>query len=103
MASQVLVKLLFVSLPKGFVETPGQVISDTEIEFSTPDFQKYGPQGVEGRAGVGGRSLTNSTINYGYFAVTSCETSIVFGPGILNNCVAKQQVTFIIQAKMLLV
>jgi dynein heavy chain len=85
--------------PKGFIETPGQVLSDNEIEFSTPDFQKYGPQGVEGRVGVGGRSLTNSVINYGYFAVTSCETSLVFGPGILDKCVAKHPITLIIQAK----
>jgi dynein heavy chain len=75
------------------------VLSDTVIEFDTPNFDKFGPVTVEGRVGVGGRSLTNSTFNFGYFAVTSCETSLVFGPSIISGCVAKYDSTMVIQAK----
>lgn len=84
---------------KGFIETPGDVVSDTEITFNTPNFEKYGAIAIEGRVGVGGRSLTNSTINFSYFSVTCCDTSLCFGPGVLNNCVAVHPVQLIVQAR----
>jgi len=84
---------------KGFMEAPAAVLSDTSIEFETPNFEKFGPVNVECRVGVGGRSLTNSIVTYGYFAVTSCETSLAFGPGILSGCIANHKTTVIIQAK----
>ena len=51
--------------PKGFLETPGEVRSDTEVVFETPNFEKFGAVPVEGRVGVGGKSLTNATVTYG--------------------------------------
>lgn len=32
--------------PKGFVETEGRVLSDTEVSFLTPNFEKFGPMQV---------------------------------------------------------
>ena len=36
---------------KGFIETPGDVISDSEIQFETVNFEKYGPIAIEGSSG----------------------------------------------------
>jgi hypothetical protein len=36
------------------MEVPGDVENDTEITFDTPNFEKYGAVGVEGRVAVGG-------------------------------------------------
>lgn len=32
--------------PKGFVEAEGEVVSDTEVSFLTPNFEKFGPMQV---------------------------------------------------------
>ena len=45
-----------------FSQVPGDVVSDTVITFDTPNFEKYGAVAVEGRVGVGGKSLTNSVV-----------------------------------------
>jgi dynein heavy chain len=72
--------------PKGFAETSGTVIDDDTIEFDTPGFEKYGTNlSVEGRVNIGGKGLTNSVVTYTYFAVTSCETSIMFGPASIDG------------------
>lgn len=84
---------------KGHQETSGEVRSDTEIVFDTPPFEKFGAVPVEGRVGVGGKSLTNAVIKYEYFTVTSCDTSLAFGPGILSGCIAGHPVSVVIQAK----
>lgn len=31
---------------KGFVEAEGEVVSDTEVSFLTPNFEKFGPMQV---------------------------------------------------------
>jgi len=84
---------------KGFLECPGEVLSDTQISFDTANFEKFGTGQVEVRVGVGGKSLTNSSVAYTYFSVTSCETTLSFGPGVLSGCIAVHPVSFIIQAK----
>lgn len=84
---------------KGFIEVPGDVTNDTTITFDTPNFEKYGPIAIEGRVGVGGKSLTNSSINFNYFSVTSCETTLCFGPAIINKCVAAHPVALVIQSR----
>lgn len=33
--------------PKGFVESEGRVVSDTEVSFLTPSFEKFGPMQVK--------------------------------------------------------
>jgi len=87
--------------PKGFLPTPGEVLNDTTIVFETPNFEKFGANmPVEGRVGVGGRSLTNSVINFGYFAVTSSETTVMFGPACINGVLSGPFAsTLIIQAR----
>jgi len=84
---------------RGFAETTGEVVNDTTIAFDTPNFEKYGATAVEGRVGVGGKSLTNSVVNYSFFAVASCETSIAFGPGVVSGCVSGSHVSVIIQSR----
>ena len=70
---------------KGFLECNGEVIDDTTITFDTPNYEKFGAMSVEGRVSVGGKPLCNTTISFDYFSVTSCETSIAFGPGLING------------------
>lgn len=94
--SQAIVRLASL---KGFVEVNGEVVSDSEIIFETPSFEKYGALDVEGRVGVGGKSLTNSSVPFSYFSVASCSTTVCFGPACLNDCVAVYPVTLIIQAR----
>jgi dynein heavy chain len=84
---------------KGFMEVPGEVVNDTTISFESPNFEKFGPVFVECRVGVGGRSLTNSVVRWDYFSVCSCDTTVCFGPAVLNKCVAVAPVYFLIQAK----
>lgn len=94
--SQAIVRLASL---KGFVEVSGEVVSDSEIIFETPSFEKYGALDVEGRVGVGGKSLTNSSVPFSYFSVASCSTTVCFGPACLNDCAAVYPVTLIIQAR----
>lgn len=84
---------------KGFLEVPAEVVNDNTVAFDTPNFDKFGPITVEGRVRVGGSSLTNSVVHFSYFSVTSCETTLCFGPALLNKCVANYPVTFVIQAR----
>lgn len=84
---------------KGFLEVPGEVTSDTTIVCDTPNFDKFGPITIEGRVAVGGKSLTNSTIQYSYFSVTSCDTTLCFGPAVINKCIAGSPAAFVIQAR----
>jgi len=84
---------------KGFLETPGEVISDTQIVFDAPNYEKFGAQTIECRCGVGGKALTNTNVSYTYFAVTSCETTVAFGPGIIDKCVAAKDVCIVIQTR----
>jgi dynein heavy chain, axonemal len=84
---------------KGFLEVPGDVTSDSSITFDTPNFEKYGAVSCEGRVGVGGKSLTNSVVNFSYFSVTSCETTLCFGPALINKCISGSTVAFIIQSR----
>ena len=84
---------------KGVAEVPGEVLSDSEIKFETPNYEKYGAISIEGRVSVGGKSFTNSSIGYNYFSVASHETSLVFGPAVLEGCVAVHPVSLVIQAR----
>eukprot|EP01033_Poteriospumella_lacustris_P002495 gene2501-1816_t len=84
---------------KGFLECPGDVTSDSTIVFDTPNFDKFGPIQVEGRVAVGGKSLTNSTIQFSYFSVTSCDTTLCFGPATINKCVAGSPAALVVQAR----
>jgi hypothetical protein len=87
--------------PKGFVECNANVVDDETITFDSPSFEKYGTNiSVEGRCSVGGRSLTNSSVDFTYFAVTSCETTVMFGPACLDKCLsAPFPNSFFIQAR----
>ena len=93
--------LIRFACPRGFIECPGEVTSDTTIVFDTMNFEKYGSNlPVEGRVAVGGRSMTNSIVAFNYFAVTSCETTVVFGSACVNGCLsAPHPATMIIQAR----
>jgi len=85
--------------PRGFIECPGEVQSDTAICFDSPNFEKFGPIQIEARVAVGGKSLTNSLVNFNYFSVASCETTITFGPALLSGCVPGSTVCFVIQSR----
>jgi hypothetical protein len=48
---------------------------------------------------VGGKSLTNGSVDFNYFSVTSCETTLCFGPAVINKCISKHPITMVIQAR----
>ncbi len=87
------------SCSKGFLEVKGEVLSDSELKFSTPRFDKYGPMEVEVRVSIGMKSLTNTSIGYKYFSVCDGSQTVAFGPGILKGFVACKPVEFMIQAR----
>lgn len=86
---------------KGFLEVPGEVVADGEARFATPDYQKYGAVQAEVRVRVGDKNLTNQVVHFGYFSVMDAGTSLAFGPGLLDGCVADgaTPTVFVIQAR----
>lgn len=84
---------------KGFLEVSGQVLNDNELEFETPNFEKFGPVEVEARVKLGQKTLTNASVNFSYFSVTDCFQSLAFGPGLLEGNAAAVPTSFVIQAK----
>lgn len=55
---------------KGFVETDGRVVSDTEVSLLTPSFEKFGPVEVRHHA-----------VRSGLFFPSSCDVSPRVLPG----------------------
>lgn len=89
-----------VACAKGALEVPGEVLSDTEMQFITPDYRQFGQaQDVQCRLKISSLGLTNTAIGLKLFEVTDAKESLVFGPGILNNCAAGAPVNLVIQAK----
>ena len=87
------------SSSKGYVEVTGEVISDERVSFSTPNFQKYGAVKVDVRLKIGAQSFTNNTVDFTFFAVTSCAETVAFGPGILHQNPVNHPTSFVIQAR----
>ena len=85
--------------PKGFLEVPGELVDDNTVGFETPNYEKFGAVTVEGRVSIGGKPLTNNTISFDFFSVTSADTTIVFGPAIINGCLATFPAGLAIQAR----
>ncbi|CAN0091851.1 unnamed protein product, partial [Discosporangium mesarthrocarpum] len=85
--------------PKGFIEAQGEVVSDTEVSFLTPNFEKFGPTQVECRLAIGTKSLTNTTVYFQYFSVGDANNTVAFGPGLLEGSATGVPVVFIIQAR----
>ncbi|CBJ30911.1 Dynein heavy chain family dynein heavy chain [Ectocarpus siliculosus] len=85
--------------PKGFVETEGRVVNDTEVSFHTPSFEKFGPMQVECRLSIGPKGLTNTKVNFQYFSVGDATKTVAFGPGLLHGTAPAVPVVFMIQAR----
>lgn len=86
--------------PKGYVDVPGIIIDETTLTFTTPAYDKYGPVPTEVRVAVGSKPLTNSVVAFSYFTVTSADSTVAFGPGLLSGCSAGEPATsFVIQAR----
>lgn len=84
---------------RGYIESPAEVTDDSTISFDAPNYEKYGAVTVEGRVSVGGKAYSSNAVHFNYFAVTSADTSLYFGPGALDGCLAKHPVIIILQAK----
>jgi len=84
---------------KGHLEVAGTVLNDNELEFETPNFEKFGPVEVEARVKLGSKTLTNASVAFSYFSVTDCEESLAFGPGLLEGNAVGVPTSFVIQAK----
>lgn len=94
--SQVLVRLACL---KGLLDVSGEIVDDNTIVFETPNYEKHGVNAVECRVAIGGKALSNSFVPFDYFAVTSADHTLAFGPGLVNNCLAGFPASIIIQAR----
>lgn len=84
---------------KGFIEVPGNIVSDEEVTFQTPTFEKYGPVEVEARLKLTNQSFTNGFASFSFFSVTDSRETVAFGPGIIPGIASGHTTSFIIQAK----
>ncbi len=75
------------------------MLSNSELRFSTPRFDKYGPVEAEVRVSIGMKALTNTSVGYKYFSVCDGTETVAFGPGILKGFIACKPVEFMIQAR----
>ncbi|CAM9266952.1 unnamed protein product [Chrysoparadoxa australica] len=83
---------------KGYLEVTGEVVSDTQIRFDTPNFEKFGPVATEIRVSIGPKGLTSKTLEFQYFSVGDATKTLAFGPGLLDGFAAALPVQFMIQA-----
>lgn len=81
--------------PKGFVETEGRVVSDTEVSFLTPSFEKFGPMQVRPASYVRGTRWCFALLIRG-FATESTQTRLIirslWDSGILLSVTSAKKV-----------
>lgn len=94
--SQVSIRLACI---KGYFEVSGEIIDDTAIVFDTPNFDKHGVDSVECRVSIGGKALSTSSVAFDYFAVTSPNHTLAYGPALIDGCIAGYPANIIIQAR----
>ena len=84
---------------QGFIDVTGEIISDEQVSFSTPNFEKYGAVRAGVRLKIGPQSYTNNVADFTFFSVTSSKETVAFGPGVLDQNAVNCPTSFIIQAK----
>ncbi|CAM9498163.1 unnamed protein product, partial [Phaeothamnion confervicola] len=85
--------------PKGFLEVAGDVVSDRQLSFHTPSFEKFGAVTVQCRVAIGAKALTASCVGFQYFSVADATKTLAFGPGLLSGFAPGMPVVFVIQSK----
>ena len=83
----------------GTVDVHGEFLSSTQLVCIAPDFSAYPAGAVDVRVALNGDSFTTTSQVYTFFAVTSAQNSLIFGPGLLNGGACNEETMFIIQAK----
>ena len=83
----------------GTVDVHGEFLSSTQLVCTAPDFSAYPAGAVDVRVALNGDSFTTTSQVYTFFAVTSAQSSLIFGPGLLNGGACNEETMFIIQAK----
>lgn len=83
----------------GTVDVHGEFLSSTQLVCTAPDFSAYPAGAVDVRVALNGDSFTTTSQVYTFFAVTSAQNSLIFGPGLLNGGACNEETMFIIQAK----
>eukprot|EP00741_Cyanophora_paradoxa_P004754 tig00000828_g4612.t1 len=81
------------------VLVPGKFISDTAIQAVTPSFERFGPQVADVRVSIGGKTFNLQATSFFYFDETRANTSLAFGPAILDASPAGIPVPVRLQAK----
>lgn len=82
------------------VDIPGVFHSQTLITCRTPDFRSLSLEPVlEVRIALNGDSFTTSYETFQLFTITNASNSLLFGPGLLDGCVVKEETSFLIVAK----
>jgi dynein heavy chain len=81
------------------IDVQGTYVSQSKILCTSPNFTKFQTGVVDVRIALDGDSFTTTYQRFSYFSVTNASSCIMFGPGILNECVIKEEVTFVIQAR----
>ena len=83
----------------GTIDVHGEFLSSTKLVCTAPDFSAYPAGAVDVRVALNGDSFTTTSQVYTYFAVTSAQDSLIFGPGLLNGGACTEETMFIIQAR----
>jgi dynein heavy chain len=79
--------------------TQGTYVSETELTCVTPSFEQFGPKECVVQLSIGGNDFTTTWIPFHYFLNTRALKSLAYGPGLLQDVCAGQEVEFIIQAR----
>jgi dynein heavy chain len=74
-------------------------ISDSEAEFTTPNFNDLGAKDVEVRISINGEELSTNPINFTIYLDTKADKSVYFGPGSLNGVCPGHKTSLMIRAK----
>ncbi|CAL1157217.1 unnamed protein product [Cladocopium goreaui] len=81
------------------MEVQGTIMDDEVVECSTPKAEGIGPRACEVRLAVGTKDFTTTLAKYQYFLNTVPETSLCYGPGLLQEQQAEITSRFMIQAR----
>ena len=87
------------SVGKKFVEAPGEALSATELEVTTPSYEHLGPGAVDVRASLKSGLLTITSQRYFFFNVVDSRNCFAFGAGLLTGLAVNVPTQFYIQAR----
>lgn len=84
---------------KSYLDVQGVYKSQTKITCVTPNSSKLSKGEVDVRISLNNDSFTTTSQKFSFFNVTNGANCIIYGPGVLDGCATKEEVSFMIQAR----